>query len=115
MSSDIWNYRPQTRPHPEVDLAGFKVEATDGHIGKVTEATHEVGSAYIVVDTGPWILGSQVLLPAGTITRVDQEREIVHVDRSKDEIRTAPPYDPDTTPGDIAYINQVQEHYRRTS
>ena len=115
MSTDIWNYQPQSLPAPGTDLVGFRVEATDGHLGKVAEATHQVGSAYLVVDTGPWILGSRVLLPAGTVTRVDEEERVVHVDRTKDEIRTAPPYNPETTPGDVAYIEQIQEYYQQHS
>ncbi len=38
-----------------LDLTGFSVEATDGGIGKVDEATYETSRSYIVVDTGPWI------------------------------------------------------------
>jgi hypothetical protein len=47
-------------------IAGFHVEAVDGHIGSIDEASYEVGGAYLVVDTGPWIFGRKVLLPAGT-------------------------------------------------
>ena len=42
-----------------MDVAGYSVEALDGGIGKVDEATYDVGSSYIVVDTGPWILGKK--------------------------------------------------------
>ena len=51
----------------KLDLTGYGVEAIDGGIGKVDEATYEASSSYIVVDTGPWILGKKVLLPAGWI------------------------------------------------
>jgi hypothetical protein len=46
------------------DLVGFDVEATDGNIGKIDEATYDVGGSYVVVDTGPWIFGKKVMLPA---------------------------------------------------
>ncbi|MFI5542323.1 hypothetical protein ACIA6E_00975 [Streptomyces sp. NPDC051815] len=39
--------------------AGGKVEAGDGHIGKVDEDTEEVGASYIVVDTRPRIFASR--------------------------------------------------------
>jgi hypothetical protein len=78
------------------DLVGYKVEATDGHIGKVDEASYEVGSSYVVVDTGPWIFGKKVLLPAGTIENVDVENKRVFVDRSKGEIKNSPQFDPAT-------------------
>jgi hypothetical protein len=46
------------------------------------------------VDTGPWILGKKVMLPAGTIERIDPEERIVYVDRTKEQIKSAPEYDP---------------------
>jgi hypothetical protein len=48
-------------------LNGFEVEAMDGGIGKIDESSDEAGAGYIVVDTGPWIFGKEVLLPAGVI------------------------------------------------
>jgi hypothetical protein len=49
--------------------------------------------SFIVVDTGPWIFGKKVLLPAGVVDRVDLDTETVFVNRSKDEIKNAPEYD----------------------
>jgi len=88
---DIWSYRETITG---VDLTGFTVEAADGEIGKVDEATDEVGASSIVVDTGSWIIGKKVMLPAGTIERVDLEEEKIYVDRTRDEIKNAPEYDP---------------------
>jgi hypothetical protein len=90
---DLWTYRETS--WTQEDLTGFKVEAIDGKIGKVDEATNEVGSSYIVVDTGPWIFGKKVMLPAGVIQDVDLDTETVFVNRTKDEIKDAPEYDPD--------------------
>jgi hypothetical protein len=36
-----------------------------------------------VVDTGMWIFGKHVLLPAGTITSIDATKRTIHVDRTK--------------------------------
>ena len=70
-------------------LAGYKVEATDGDIGKVDEASNDAGAGYIVVDTGPWIFGKKVLLPAGVISRVDttDEKVFVRPDEGGDQER----------------------------
>ena len=58
-----------------VNLVGYEVEAADGGIGKVDGATNEVGSSYIVVDTGPWIFGKKVLcLPAPSIASTTEGR-----------------------------------------
>jgi hypothetical protein len=91
--TDVWTYRDETIG--DVDLSGFSVEAADGGIGKVDEATYDVGGSYIVVDTGPWIFGKKVLLPAGLISRVDPGAETVWVYATKDEIKDAPEYDAD--------------------
>jgi hypothetical protein len=54
-----------------------------------------VGGAYLVVDTGPWIIGKNVMLPAGTIKSVDLDEKKVFVDRTKDDIKDAPEFDSD--------------------
>ena len=97
-----------------LDLSGFSVEATDGGIGKVDEATYETSRSYIVVDTGPWIFGKKVLLPAGVIQRVDVDSETVFVDRTKDEIKNAPEFD-ETTYREDAYRTKVGDYYSGTT
>jgi len=110
-SSDrgLWDY---SDPASGTDLTGYSVEATDGGIGKVDEATNEVGSSYIVVDTGPWIFGKKRMLPAGVIDRVDRDDEKVYVNRSKDEIKDAPEFD-DTTSRQDGYRDEVGSYYER--
>lgn len=92
------------------EIAGYHIEATDGGIGSIDEASYDVGSAYLVVDTGPWIFGRKVLLPAGTVQRVDHDARTVYVDRSKEQIRNSPEYDKDTftTPD---YRDKVGSYY----
>ena len=96
-SSDIWTYGDQSTLGADLtsgaNLTGYSVEAVDGGIGKVDEATYEAGSSFIVVDTGPWIFGKKVMLPAGVINRVDTENEKVYASRTKDEIKNAPEFD----------------------
>jgi len=77
-------------------LAGYGVEATDGSIGTVAEASFATDHGYLVVDTGPWIFGRKVLLPAGTVQHVDHEERTVYVDRTKDQIKHSPDYDENT-------------------
>ena len=51
MKSDMWTYQQYSTQ--TMDVEGFEVAAADGDIGKVDEATYDVGTSYIVVDTGP--------------------------------------------------------------
>ena len=92
MPHDIWTFH-DSETLRDLPLTGFKVEATDGEIGSVDEATYDAGASYIVVDTGPWIFGKKVLLPAGLIDRVNVPDRRVIVNRTQDEIKNAPEWD----------------------
>ena len=92
MKREMWSYPEELG---RLDVSGFDVEARDGSIGKVDEVTFEDGESYVVVDTGVWIFGKKVLLPAGLIERVDRDDETVYVGRTKDEIESAPEFDKD--------------------
>jgi hypothetical protein len=107
METDFWTYPESVG---RLDMNGFDVEAVDGSIGKVDEATYEVGESYIVVDTGPWIFGKKVLLPAGIVDRVDRGDEKIYVDRTKDEIKNAPEFDEDAS-RDEGYRATVGDYY----
>src|SRR4029453_10584447 len=91
---DPWTYRRDAGVSASrADLAGFVVDATDGGIGTGGEATYGGGASYVVVDTGPWIFGGSLVLPAGIVSRVDRHARKVYVDRTKDEIKSAPTFD----------------------
>ena len=107
-TTDMWTYRAGM---VGTDLVGFSVEALDGGIGKIDKATDEAGRSSVVVDTGPWILGKKVLLPAGIIDRVDLDAETVFVSRTKDEIKNAPEFDPATGLRDDEYRNRLGGYY----
>ena len=111
--SDLWTYSGDVRTTGSgLNLSGYKVEATDGSIGKVDEASSDVGASYIVVDTGKWILGKKVMLPAGVINRVDPDDEKVYVTRSKDQIKNAPEFDK-ARYRDSAYRDELGGYYSR--
>jgi len=107
-SNDIYTYQDQTIG--DADLIGYSVEATDGSIGKIDDATNEVGGSYIVADTGPWIFGKHVLLPAGIVQRSDHENKIVYINRTKEEIKSSPEWDDDRA-GDESYRSEVGTYY----
>ncbi len=115
MNPDVWTYRETPRlgsnvMEAEVGIVGFDVEALDGSIGHVDEATYEVGASYIVVDTGPWIFGKKVMLPAGVIRSIDVTDEKVFVNRTKDEIKNAPSLE-EAGASEEAYRDQLGTYY----
>jgi hypothetical protein len=107
-TTDIWTYRDQSWTTSQV--TGYSVEALDGGIGKIDDASYDVGAGYIVVDTGPWIFGKKALLPAGVISRVDHDDEKVFVNRTKDQIKDAPEFDEDRYRDD-AYRGEIGSYY----
>jgi hypothetical protein len=109
-TAELWTF---TMIEQNIDLTGFKVEATDGEIGKVDESTHDAGASFIVVDTGPWIFGKKVMLPAGTIRDIDPDTETVFVNLTKDEIKNAPEFD-EKRYRDQDYRDELGGYYGRT-
>jgi len=107
-TTEIWTFAVATPP--SLDLTDFKVEASDGSIGKVDEATHEVGGSFIVVDTGPWIFGKKVMIPAGVVRNIDPDTETIFVALMKDEIKDAPEFD-ETKYHDQSYREELGRYY----
>ena len=119
----LWNYQYRELPgdqgnddlqtQTEVErssIDGYSVEALDGPIGHVDEVLHEEEFSRIVVDTGRWIFGTKVVLPAGVIDHVDLIAETVYVNRTKDEIKAAPRLTDDDTDRDL-YLQHLGSYY----
>ena len=106
--NDMWTYGSDVGDTR--GIVGYSVEALDGGIGKIDEETEEVGGASIVVDTGPWIFGKKVILPAGVVERVDRDDERVYVNRAKEQIKNAPELG-ERTISDDAHRDELGQYY----
>ena len=101
--TEIWTYRD--RNWTTGSLIGYSVEALDGGIGKIDDASYDV-------DTGPWIFGKKVMLPAGVVVRVNHDDETVFVNRTKEQIKNAPELDEDQYRDD-SYRGGLGSYYDR--
>jgi hypothetical protein len=110
METGLWDWRDREWTSASTPIKGYRVEATDGSIGKVDEATYDVSGSFIVVDTGPWIFGKKVMLPAGVISRADPGEEKIYVNRTKDQIKNSPEFDADSF-GDQNYRGELGTYY----
>jgi hypothetical protein len=108
----IWRITGYEAPETPHDITGFDVEATDGHIGTIDEATNDAGTGLIVVDTGFWIFGKQRLIPAGVVVEIDDDARVVHLGCTKDEVKGAPDYDAVRRDHE-EYRDEVAGHYQR--
>jgi hypothetical protein len=75
------------------EFAGMWVEALDGLVGVLGAAIDDRADGAIIVDTGPWIFGKKVLLPADAVYQVDFRARRLLVNRTRAQIANAPPYD----------------------
>jgi len=108
---DAWNYRDDVG-NDNHDLSGYRVDATDGHIGKVHRSSHDLGDGYLVVDTGPWIFGKKIVVPAGSVNHIDHAERMIYLDRSRDQIKSGPDVDADVF--DRTGHDHVGDYYRDT-
>ena len=101
-TTTIWTFRDSTLQTDlnKAQVVGYEVEALDGSIGKIDEATFDAGSAF----------RKKVMLPVGVINRADHTDEKVFVNRTKEQIKNAPEFD-DSLKRDEAYREQLGSYY----
>ena len=93
-TTDLWHYGSEfASGHNADQLVGYDVEASDGHIGKIDQASTNTDRQHIVVDTGFWIFGKKRLVPAGFITEIDPDDRRLWLSMTKDQVKSAPDYD----------------------
>jgi hypothetical protein len=96
-------------------VIGYHIHATDGAIGHVQgllidEDTWAI--RYIIVDTGTWWLGHQVLVAPDWIRDVSWSNSEFVVDLTRQAIKDAPPYDP-SVPLDREQEARIHAHHGR--
>jgi hypothetical protein len=94
MATELWTYRDQSVAG--LDLTGFEVETPEGSLGRVDRATEDIGGSYLVINPGPAMpLGRRVVVPAGVVESVHRDRRRIRVRARRDEILSAPEFDPE--------------------
>ena len=111
MDMELWTYNEDLKQI--TDLNGFDVVALDGDIGEVDDATYDVGSSYIVVDTGPWIFGKKVLIAASALVRADLDERKVYLRLTKDQIKASPELSDSMTDADRDRVGTYYESVYR--
>jgi hypothetical protein len=110
---DPWNWPADSGWSPQRNLIGYRVKATDGNIGKVKTATHAQDESFLVVDTGPWIFGSTLVVPAGVVSVIDHSERNVYLICSKELVKSAPAIKPENAKvSDRADRDKLASYYR---
>jgi hypothetical protein len=108
--ADIWTQRVDPPLDPEA-IVGFAVEARNAGVGEVDEAIEAGGIGRLIVDSESTMSRRKVLLPFGIIEHVDVDSRTVFLDRSKEEIESAPEFDPEVHRKDARYYELIGDHY----
>jgi hypothetical protein len=77
-------------------LEGATVAATDGEIGHIEQAFFDDQAwviRYLVVDTGSWLSGREVLISPFAVTQPLGSGKIVEVALTRNQVKTSPPID----------------------
>ncbi len=107
----VWTYAQDSGYTSRLSLVGFTVEAADGAIGHVDRQQDQPGRQHLVVDTGVWVFGKSVLIPAGAVTGIDTEAQTVQVSATREEIKAAPRFTTDSETADDDYLSAVGDYY----
>ena len=93
-------------------LKGTSIAATDGEIGSVQDLyfdDHSWTIRYLVVDTGTWLPGRQVLISPRSIMAVTDEAKIP-VSLTKSQVENSPSADVDK-PVERQYEEEYSQYY----
>jgi len=99
--------------HSMRDLTRYAIEATDGGIGQAVDCLVDDTDwtiRYLVVDTGNWLPGKQVLVAPDWIDRVDWNGSRIYVKMTQAQIKHSPEYDSSALP-DQQYEQSLHDHY----
>ncbi|MFD3545519.1 PRC-barrel domain containing protein [Streptomyces sp. NPDC058655] len=109
--NSIWMYGQGSGHTPREPLQGYTVEAADGVIGHVDRQQDQPGMQHLVVDTGVWVFGKSVLIPAGAVTGIDTETRTVKVVVTQEQVKAAPRFTTDSETADHDYLSAVGDYY----
>ena len=79
-----------------LDLEKYTIGAEDGTIGRVKDFYFDDEAwvvRYIVVKTGAWLVGREVLISPFSIGNPDAEGKVLPVSITKEQVRNSPPID----------------------
>jgi hypothetical protein len=93
-------------------IKGYRLRATDGEIGRVENFLIERvdwSIQYLIVVSGAWLTGKEVLLAPYAVTRIDWLNREILLNVSRDQVKNSPPWDPQLI--DMMYEQLLYRHY----
>jgi hypothetical protein len=92
--ADLWSFPEGAVGHSD-SVKGYRVDCSDGAVGKVEWADYKPGESYLVVAVEH---KRHHLVPAGAIAAIDHAGKTVTLNVTSDEVRSTPQHvDAETT------------------
>ncbi|MEY9878413.1 hypothetical protein ABH931_007940 [Streptacidiphilus sp. MAP12-33] len=107
-----WLFHYELEEFPGLgSLTTYTVQAEDGRLGTVLRTVDAPGTGLLMVNTGPWIFGGLLAVPAGLIADVDRDTGTVRVAGAKKHLRRAPDYRADTPEALADYRTRTADYF----
>jgi hypothetical protein len=89
-------------------VKGFRVEASDGHAGKVSWASYAPSESYLVINLLHHLYEAHHVVPAGAVERIGSSERKVWFRLSRAQVEAAPePHDP-PAPLDYSMVDAIR-------
>ena len=85
----LWSF-PEGMLGSDDSIKGFRVEAADGHAGKVSWASYAPGESYLVVSHLHHLHETHHVVPAGAVEKISTDDRTVWVRLSREEVEELP-------------------------
>jgi sporulation protein YlmC with PRC-barrel domain len=95
-------------------MRGFKISATDGEIGKVSDFLFDDKEwivRYMVADTGTWLIDRLVLISPVSLGKPDWDKNIFPVKLTKEQVENSPGIETDQ-PVSRQHENELANYYQ---
>jgi hypothetical protein len=98
----LWTFPEGSVGHSD-SVKGYRVEASDGHLGDCAWADYKPGESYVVVSVAH---GEHHLVPAGAIAAVDHDARTVTLKVTVAEVKASPTHEDPQTAYDPTTVDQ---------
>lgn len=105
-SPGLWSF-PEGMLGPDDSVKGFRVEASDGHAGKVSWANYAPGESYLVISLIHRLHEAHHVVPAGAAERISTEDCTVWLRLSRAEVEELPEHHDQPAPLETWMVDAV--------
>ena len=106
-SERLWSF-PAGMLGPDDSVKGFRVDATDGHAGKVSWASYAAGESYLVVTHMHHLHEMHRVVPAGAVERISSDGRSVSLRLSREQIEELPDHHDPPAPVESWMVEAVE-------